>query len=33
MELELIEPSLYLNMDEKSAERFSAAFLNKMEDK
>ena len=30
MEAELIEPSLYFNMDEKSAERFAHAFVGRM---
>jgi glutathione synthase/RimK-type ligase-like ATP-grasp enzyme len=30
MESELIEPSLYFNMDDKSASRFAKAFANKM---
>ena len=30
MELELIEPSLYFNLDEKSAERFVNAFIERM---
>ncbi len=30
MEAELIEPSLYFNMDEQSASRFATAFANKM---
>lgn len=30
MEAELIEPSLYFNMDEQSAARFAKAFVNKM---
>lgn len=30
MEAELIEPSLYFNMDEKSAARFAQAFVDKM---
>lgn len=29
MEIELIEPSLYFNMDPESAQRFAQAFLNK----
>ncbi|MFD2167871.1 RimK family alpha-L-glutamate ligase [Thalassotalea euphylliae] len=31
MEAELIEPSLYFNMDEKSAARFAKAFVDKMQ--
>jgi len=30
MEAELIEPSLYFNMDDNSAERFAKAFVNRM---
>jgi len=30
MELELIEPSLYFNMDEHSAQRFVQAFIERM---
>jgi len=30
MELELIEPSLYLNTDKQSPERFAKAFNNRM---
>lgn len=30
MEAELIEPSLYFNMDDKAAERFAAAFIKRM---
>jgi len=31
MEAELIEPSLYFNMDDKAAERFAAAFVKCLE--
>ena len=31
MEAELIEPSLYFNMDDKAAERFAIAFVKRME--
>ena len=31
MEAELIEPSLYFNMDDKSPQRFANAFVNRME--
>ena len=31
MEAELIEPSLYFNMDEQSATRFAHAFVNRMQ--
>jgi hypothetical protein len=30
MEAELIEPSLYFNMDDNSAQRFANAFVNRM---
>ena len=33
MEAELIEPSLYFNMDSKAAKRFAQAFVNKMAEK
>jgi hypothetical protein len=31
MELELIEPSLYLNKDPQSPQRFAEAFVERME--
>ena len=31
MEAELIEPSLYFNMDKHSANRFAQAFVNRMQ--
>ena len=30
MEAELIEPSLYFNMDEQAAKRFATAFVKRM---
>ncbi len=33
METELIEPSLYFNMDDNAAKKFAQAFVNKMAEK